>query len=156
MLNYPFPYKDDDFNIALSRASRELHDAITQQGTTFKEHVSSYLKARQELEASVSANDWKYLELQFWAEGVARWTEIEIALRSSDNKISESGNSLKQRTISSLIALDAVKFGREIAYPYGATEAMLLDRCSPTWRQDYPAVTSLGSLIKAINPNNCH
>lgn len=155
MLNYPFPYKDENFNTALSRASRELHDAITQHGASFQEHVSGYLKARQELEASVPANDWKYLELQLWAEGVARWTEIEIAIRSSDHKIAESGESLKQRTISSLLALDAVKFEREIAYPYGAAEAMLLDRCNPTWRQDYPAVVSLGVLVKAIDPSNC-
>src|SRR5690606_32251335 len=155
MLNYPFPYKDENFNAALSRATHELHEAITQHDTSSQEHVSVYLKARQELEASVPANDWKYLELQLWAEGVARWTEIEIAMRSSDHKVAESGDSLKQRTISSLLALDATKSGREIAYPYGAGEAMLLDRCNPTWRQDYSAVMSLGALVKAIDPGNC-
>ena len=155
MLNYPFPYEDESFNAALLKAAHELHEAITQSDSSFQEDVSVYLKARQELEASVSASDWKYLELQLWAEGVARWTEIEIAMRSSDHKVAESGDSLKQRTISSLLALDATKSGREIAYPYGAGEAMLLDRCNPTWRQDYSAVMSLGALVKAIDPGNC-
>lgn len=156
MLNYPFPYKDDNFNAALSRASRELHNAITSQDTPIHDQVSRYLRARQELEASVPGNDWKYLELQLWAEGVARWTEIEIALRSPDHTVAESGGSLKQRTISSLLTLDGAKHGREIAYPYGAAEAMLLDRCSQTWKQDYPAVMSLGALINAINQDRCH
>lgn len=156
MLNYPFPYEDDNFNEALSRASRELHDAITQQDTPIHDQVSRYLKARQELEASVPGNDWKYLELQLWAEGVARWTEIEIALRSPDHAVVESGDSLKQRAISSLLVLDGAKHGREIAYPYGAAEAILLDRCSQTWRQDYPTAMSLGALIKTINPDRCH
>lgn len=155
MLNYPFPYKDESFNAALSKAAHELHEAITQHDSSSQEHVSVYLKARQELEASVSANDWKYLELQLWAEGVARWTEIEIAMRSSDHKVAEAGDSLKQRTISSLLALDATKSGREIAYPYGAAEAILLDRCNLTWRQDYSAVMTLGALVKAIDPSNC-
>ena len=155
MLNYPYPYKDENFNAALSRASHALHDAITQHGASYEEHVLGYLKARQELEASVSANDWKYLELQLWAEGVARWTEIEISMRSSDQVISESGNLLKQRTIASLLTLDAARHGREIAYPFGAAEAMLLDPCNGTWRQDYPAVLALGALVKAIDPGKC-
>jgi hypothetical protein len=155
MLNYPFPYKDEIFNAALSKAAHQLHEAITQHDIS-SQHVSAYLKARQELEATVPANDWKYLELQLWAEGVARWTEIEIAMRSSDHKVSESGGSLKQRTIASLLALDATKSGREIAYPYGAAETMLLERCNLTWRQDYSAVMSLGRLVKAIDPSNCH
>ncbi len=155
MLNYPFPYKDEHFNAALSRASHDLHEAITQHDASSQEHVSAYLKARQELQASVSASDWKYLELQLWAEGVARWTEIEIAMRSSDHKVAESGAELKHRTISSLLALDATKLGREIAYPFGAAEAMLLERCKPGWRHDYPAVMSLGALVEGIDPSGC-
>lgn len=155
MLNYPFPYKDATFNSSLSKAAHELHDVVTQHDASLQEHVSGYLKARQELEASVSANDWKYLELELWAEGVARWTEIEIALRSDDHEVAASGDWLKQHTISSLLALDAPDSGREIVYPYGAAEAMLLDRCNATWRQDYPAVMSMGALVKAIDPSKC-
>lgn len=156
MLNYPFPYEDDNFSAALSTAANQLHKTITQPGASIQQHVSIYLSTRQKLESSVSVNDWKYLELQLWAEGVARWTEIEIATRSPDRKVVESGDSLRRRTISSLLALDAVKSGREIVYPYGATEAMLLERCTSTWRQNYPGVMSLGALVKEIDPSRCH
>jgi hypothetical protein len=155
MLNHPFPYGDEQFELALSRAARALYDAVNQHGTSFQEQVSNYLEARQALEAAVPADDWKYLELQLWMEGVARWTETEIALSSSDSGVVASGRALRQRTVSSLLGLDAAQLGREIVYPYGAAEAMLLERCDPTWRQVYPAVLSLGALIKAIEPDNC-
>lgn len=155
MLNYPFPYREEQFELALSRAAQQLHDAINQHGTSFQEQVSIYLKARQALEAAVPAEDWRYLELQLWMEGVARWTEIEIALGSSNSGVVASGRALRQRTVSSLPGLDAAQLGRALVYPYGATEAMLLERCKPTWRQGYPAVLSLGALVKAIEPDNC-
>ncbi|MGY0633796.1 hypothetical protein [Luteimonas sp. A478] len=156
MLNYPFPYGSDEFGNALKRASHKLHGVVAQLEASLHESVSSYLEARQELEDSVSPRDWKYMELQLWAEGVARWAEIEVSAISSDSRISESGEALRQRTVSSLLDLDPTRLGREVAYSYGAAEAMLLDRCNPNWRRDYSSVMSLGELLNAINPSSCH
>ena len=123
--------------------------------SSIQQQVAVYLKARQSLELSVSKEDWKYLELQLWAEGVARWTEIKISEQTSDNEIVESGKSLRARSIASLLTLDPEQSGRVIVYPYGAAEAMLLERCKSNWRSVYPDVMSLGSLIDAINLSDC-
>jgi hypothetical protein len=156
MLNYQFPYENEKFIANLTDASHSLHDAIMSKPSSFQQQVAGYLKARQKLEMSVSPNDWKYIELQLWAEGVARWTEIEISERTSDREIVESGKSLRKQTISSLLTLDPTQSGRGIVYPYGAAEAILLERCKPNWRREYPDTMVLGSMIKKINLSNCH
>jgi len=156
MLNYKFPYKKEKFIVKFADASRALHDAITSKPSSVQQQVSRYLKSRQKLEMSVSTNDWKYFELQLWAEGVARWTEFKISERTSDREIVESGESLRKQTISSLLTLDPTQSGRGIVYPFGAAEAILLERCKPNWRREYPDTMSLGSLIKTIKLSDCH
>ena len=156
MLNYQFPYKKEIFVANLDDASHALHSAIMSKPPLLQQQVSHYLQARQKLEMSVSANDWKYFELQLWTEGVARWTDIEISERTSDREIVESGKLLREQTISALLTLDPAQSGRGIAYTYGVAEAILLERCKPNWRREYPDTMDLGSMIKKINLSNCH
>lgn len=155
MLNYPFPYKNEKFNVAFSVASRALKAAVLSNSADLERLAAVYLQERQKLEMTVTANDWKYLELGLWAEGVARWTEIEIAKQSADQSVVASGKSLREKTLSSLTVLNPIELEREIVYPYGAAESMLLERCKKDWRLHYPKTMSLGAIVKTIDPSQC-
>lgn len=155
MLNYPFPYQDEAFTSALATAAATLHAAVTSGPDQVKVQAARYLADRAALERTVSAKDWTYLEMQLWAEGVARWTELELARSSPDPAVVASGQALAGRTLASLARLNPAASGRELAYPLGAAEAMLLNRCMADWRDAYPQTLALGALVKRMNPKAC-
>jgi hypothetical protein len=155
MLNYPFPYSSETFGAALAASSRALREAVLASPKEVRKRVSAYLKTRHRMEATVPPEPWKYLEFELWAEGVARWTEIDIAEQTSDPALNASGKELREHTLSTLLTLDPKDLGREIVYPYGAAEAMLLERCAPDWRRRYSETLSLGSLVLAIDAKKC-
>ena len=155
MLNYPFPYKDDHFRKAFDTAKVALHDAVTANHATLKRKVAAYLGSRAAMEATVPQQDWKYLELELWYEGVARWTDIAISERTPDRAVRAAGTGARKDALDSLASLDPAGDERLIVYPYGAAEAMLLERCNNRWRNAYPATMSLGALVKTIDPAKC-
>ena len=155
MLEYPFPYRDPAFNRAFAKARLALQRAVTGSGKGLARQVARYLSVRTALEASVPAKDWRYLELELWYEGVARWTDIELAERSTDAALRQSGTQERTHVMSSLASLDPRVKQREIVYAYGAAEAMLLQRCVPDWRAGYADVMALGALVKTIQPGQC-
>ena len=155
MLNYPFPYANTSFAEALASASTSLRRAVVSGRSTVNRRVHDYLRARDALEGVVSPDEWKYFELELWTEGVARWTEIEISERTSDKRLQASGSAMRKRTIAALTSMKPRQLRREIVYPYGAAEAMLLERCAPDWHRGYRQTLSLGSLVKAIDPKEC-
>lgn len=83
MFNCLFPYKNERFNAAFSVAGRALKAVVLNSSADRERLAATYLQARQKLEMTVASNDWKYLELGLWAEGVARWTEIEITKQNA-------------------------------------------------------------------------
>ena len=155
MLEYPFPYRSQAFNKAFKRSRLALQRALTSSGRAVRKDVANYLSARAELEASVPAKDWRYLELELWYEGVARWTDLVMAERSSSPPLQQSGAEERTHVVASLASLDPRLKEREIVYEYGAAEAMLLQRCVPGWQASYPNVLALGALVKAIEPDKC-
>lgn len=155
MLEYPFPYGDHAFTEAFQAARVALHEAVTARSRAVGARVARYLKARAALEASVAPKDWRYLELELWYEGVARWTDITLAERSSDPQVRQSGSAARAQVLSSLPSLDPAESKRLIVYPFGAAEAMLLERCDRDWRARYVGTMALGALVKAIRPGAC-
>lgn len=155
MLNYPFPYANDEFQSKLLSAAEALNAAVLSDRISIQHLTKAYIIHRGALERSVPAADWKYLEMQLWAEGVARLTEIELSRSFPNAAVVASGRSLKERTLKSLTTIDARKMKRQIVYPYGAAEAMLLERCYSGWRSDYMKTLAIGPLINKINPDSC-
>jgi hypothetical protein len=150
MLNYPFPYADRAAGEAYGEASRTLGAALVARGRPdFLAAFDLYLTRRRAFAATVDSKAWRYLEFQLWQEGVARWTEIAIARRSRNAELEAEAAKVEQRLIERLSKPNLKEQGRELAYPYGAGEALLLDACGPGWRAAYPGTLELGSLLTA-------
>jgi hypothetical protein len=152
MINYPFPYRDKKINDDFSALAVQLAKALeAADSKSFQTEFDAYLNLRKSFNASLSEKDYRYLSFQFWKEGTARYTEYEIAkLASKDYKPSKDFTKLKdykpyrevadywrQKTIESLKTIRLEKLEREIVYPFGAAEAMLLDRAKIVWKPRY-------------------
>jgi hypothetical protein len=154
MLNFAFPYGDAGAGEAFALSSRALTDALAARGTArFLPAFDRYLAARRAFSHGVGERNWRYLELQLWQEGVARWTEIELGRAYPDAAVRASARDLEAATLNQLRAPDLKGQGREIAYPLGAGEAMLLQACGPAWRKAYPRVLAVGPLLEAARAN---
>lgn len=150
MLNFPFPYDRLTSANAYRAVSTALRAALDLRGKAgFLRAYDRYLSRRAAFAATVDARSWRYLEFQLWQEGVARWTEIAIARRSGDPELRAEANRVESRLLERLAAPDLKAQRRELAYPYGAGEALLLEACGPAWRSRYPRTLELGSLLDA-------
>ena len=123
----------------------------TKKGPAFSAKLAVYLKARQGLQKSLSPDDYKYLSFQLWKEGVARYTEIRIAKLAADNyKPSKEFRALKDFTSFEVVANQIMSVTlkelstsrienqkRELFYPLGGGEGLLLDRVNPMWQSRY-------------------
>lgn len=149
MLNYPFPYDRPDVVKAQAAASQALADALAARQTRdFYPKFDAYLARRRAFEAASGQRNWRYVELQLWQEGVARWTEIALGKAYPDKAVAESAGKLEERTLAALRSPDLPGQKREFVYAFGAGEAMLMEACGPQWRTRYPSVLELGSLIE--------
>lgn len=149
MLNFPFPYEQPAVVSAHRTASLALSDAVAaREGPEFETRLALYLKARSAFRASVGDRNWRYAEFQLWQEGVARWTEIVLGLQYRDPEVRAAAEDLRRRTLAELKSPDLGAQGRIFAYAHGAAEAMLLERCDPTWRTRYPGTLSLAPLLE--------
>lgn len=149
MLNYPFPYQRAAAASAYAAASTDLADALRLRGRPgFLAAFDRYLAGRRRFAASVSPRDWRYIEFQLWQEGTARWTEIQLGKIYPDAQVQDASLALERRTIAQLRRPNLGAQRRELAYPLGAGEAMLMSACGPAWRSDYPSVLSHGPLLR--------
>lgn len=152
MLNFAFPYERAEVAQQFSVASRALADALgARKGKEFREKLSAYLSERKRLRDLLAADDDKYLSFQLWKEGVARYTEFRVASEAAARyKPTREFASLKDftpfaedaaRSLSAVMDdLEKMSLGerrRTAFYPFGAAEALLLDRARPRWREKY-------------------
>jgi hypothetical protein len=136
MLNFPFPYAPSRSHYG--EAARQLHAALVANNRQqVRDRAIAFVAARRAWQASVSASEWRYLDFQLWQEGVARWTEMELGLRSRNTALSAEARVMRAEILTALSTLAAAPAAREIVYPLGAGEAMLLERLDPDWRGCY-------------------
>lgn len=148
MLNFPFPYDDPAAGEAYAAASKALADALDRRGEAdFAEHFDRYLATRGRFAGSVGQRNWRYLDFQLWQEGTARWTEIQLGKTYPDLRVREAALALERATLDQLRKPDLERQKRELAYPFGAAEAMLMSACGPEWREAYPSVLAHGELL---------
>jgi hypothetical protein len=154
ILNYPFPYDDPAVSAAFTLASNALADAVAARATPqFGSAFDSYIEARQALAASAGEDNWRYMELQLWQEGVARWTEIRLGKWYPRQDVRDSAERLEDSTLAELRSPNLPEKKRVALYAYGAGEAMLLQACGHGWRADYPNQMALGPLLAAARSN---
>jgi len=151
MLNYAFPYDRKDVQEQFVAMSLALNAAIKAAPDERQERVRDYLEAKQKFQSLVSADDYRYFSFQLWKEGIARYTEYQIArLAAAKFRPSKTYRALKdyqpfadvaKRTYEGIFRqLLNQRLGeskREVVYSFGAAEGLLLDTIHPRWRQQY-------------------
>jgi hypothetical protein len=135
-----------------SVAARALRAALgARKGKDFRDKLAAYLSERQRLRDLLAADDYKYLSFQLWKEGVARYTEYRVAKEAAARyKPTKEFASLKDFTpfaedaarslivvMSDLEKMSLSERRRTAFYPFGAAEALLLDRARPRWQEKY-------------------
>lgn len=152
MLNYPFPYQDKKINEDFSNLAKQLAKTLeTSDKKSFQIELENYLQMRKQFNSTLSEKDYKYLSFQLWKEGTARYTEIQIAKLASQNyqpnkdfaklkdfkSYREVTDYWERQIIKALKNMNLAETGREVVYPFGAAEAMLLDKAKIKWKQRY-------------------
>ena len=140
MLNYEFPYADQAVELRYERLTNALAKALDARGTGNFAHSLRDVKARwRELRENLSEEDYRYLQFQWWQEGVARYVELKVAERAAS--VSCVGGSAHRDVLSkmmnSLKDPSLTEQKRVAFYAAGAAIALLLDETSPHWKTDY-------------------
>ncbi|HYC58081.1 MAG TPA: hypothetical protein VEK79_00800 [Thermoanaerobaculia bacterium] len=146
MLNYAFPYADPAVQQRFERFSHALAKAVRARGTVaFTPALREVKSTWRELRDNLTADDYAYLRLQLWQEGIPRYAELMLASKASTvacvAKVQPSMSVVAEETLAGILrSLDNPKLGerqREVVYATGAAIALLLDETSPSWKVDY-------------------
>lgn len=152
MLNYPFPYDSAEVQLRFAGLARTLADAASLGGSVpAAEALRSVADARVHLRASLSAENYRYLAFQMWQEGVARYTELQVARMAARHyRPSAAFMTLPdytgfaveadaiEREIRAGVSRVQLAATRRIAfYPAGAATALLLDSAVSGWKRHY-------------------
>jgi len=149
MLDFPVPYGDVALGDAFAQASRSLAAVVgAKDSKDFKAKLRNYLAARNAFSAAAGERNWRYIEFQLWQEGVARWTEIRLGRIYPDPEVRKAAAALEDETRAALASPDLKRQRRVFVYAYGAAEAMLIDRCNPSWREHYFETLSLKTSLE--------
>jgi hypothetical protein len=150
MLNFPFPYDAPGVAKTYGDAAQALRSALGGG------EPRPFLAARTRLRESLGGggDDLKYLDFQLWKEGVARYTQVRVARFAGSTRYAPTpafaalpdyptatyaalARELEEKILDELSKLTLSGDRRAVVYPYGAGEALLLDRLRPCWRDQY-------------------
>ncbi len=149
MLDFPFPYDSPPVAKAYGAAAEALRSALGGAD------AAAFLAARARFRGTVAGDDLKYFDFQLWKEGVARYTQVRVARFASDPAryspspafaaqpgyrvvtYSALARELEETILDELATQTLAEARRVVVYPYGAGEALLLDRLRPCWRDQY-------------------
>jgi hypothetical protein len=151
MLNYAFPYDNKEVQDQFATMSQLLSDAIGSPKTVRAEKLRAYLEARQKFQQLLAPDDYKYFSFQFWKEGIARYTEYQLARLAAARyqpgkefralkdyqSFADVAKETRERTLRQLLTQKLGQSRREVVYSFGASEALLLDEVNPRWRKRY-------------------
>ena len=146
MLNHPFPYEDEDVNTQLKLIAINLLslDTIEKQ-TVLKKHKL----LKKALRGEIGDEHYKYLNLQLWQEGYARYIEHELTKDWIENfdQIDQDEFQLEEITklqqqqetefLSHLQKSSPKELKRVYFYALGAAEARLVAETNPSWKSMY-------------------
>jgi hypothetical protein len=152
MLNYPFPYDSAVVQERFRELARSLSRALEAVGSPeFHDYVAAYRRAEGELRAGLSDRDARYLAFQLWQEGIARYTEDQVAQLAARSytptrafrelpdftPFSEAADSIRRGILRRLREPELGTRKRVAFYPLGAALGLLLDAATPQWKRHY-------------------
>lgn len=136
MLEYEFPYDQRRVANAIRNMADDLIKALEARDTDdFPMRIRRYRATRERARNIVSDADWRYIELQLWQEGGARWTEG--ALAGLSRNFAHAAIDAEDRVIRELTVLELRGHRRAALYSLGAGEVMLLEAGGVDWRTSY-------------------
>jgi hypothetical protein len=151
MLNYPFPYEKSEIDESFNHLRDLLFAAVAEKdNNSFAKLADQYVAERKKFLAQLSPDDHRYISFQLWQEGIARYTQIiaaetaasyrptpEFAALPDYEPFAAYAERARKETFNELKRADLAKWKRIVFYSFGATEAMLLDRLNPKWKNEY-------------------
>jgi hypothetical protein len=152
MLNYPFPYDSVGVGESFAVLCQRLGDAVSRsERVPLRVRVRAFEWAKEALRAKLGVDDYAYFSFQVWQEGVARYTEYQLArLAAVAYKptaafaalpdfvpFAQDAEETRAHVLNELARMALDQSRRTAFYHEGAAEAMLLDRVNPGWRALY-------------------
>ncbi len=151
MLNYAFPYDKKEVQNQFAKMSKLLAEAIEAPKSERAKKVAVYLQARREFQQMLNADDYRYFSFQLWQEGIARYTEYHVARLASlgyepsktfcalrdFTSFEQTASAIHDRIFKQLLTQKLGESKREVFYPFGAAEGLLLDKVNPRWKSRY-------------------
>ena len=152
MLNYPFPYDSPAVQDHFRTLAHAVAAALEAHGTpAFRERVEEVRTAEMRLRQAVAPADARYLAFQSWQEGVARYTEDQVAQLAAHGytpgpaferlpdytPAAVAADSIRARILSGLRSAALGRDRRGAFYSLGAGIALLLDWAEPDWKARY-------------------
>lgn len=151
MLNYAFPYDRKEVQEQFALLSHALAEAIQARPADRAKTLAAYLDARQKFQQMLFPDAYKYFSFQLWQEGIARYTELAIATLASRRfqtsrefralkdytSFAEVAKQTRARIVRQLLNQKLGDSQREVVYPVGAAEGLLLDRVNSRWKNRY-------------------
>ena len=148
MLDYPFPYKDEEINKQFKVMGNSLYKAVMSKE---RRDYDDFMKERKKFTDMLDEDDYKYFSFQVWQEGIARYTELVLAeligesykptpeLESMEGYLpfKEVYERILSKELSMLEDISLKDLKRIAYYPVGAAEGLLMDYFNPGWREKY-------------------
>jgi hypothetical protein len=151
MLSYAFPYDRKDVQDQFALLSELLAKAIQARRSDRAKTLVAYLDARRKFQQMLAPDDYRYFSFQLWQEGIARYTEYAVANVAAGKfrpgkafralkdytSLAEVAQQTRERIFRQLITQKLAESKREVVYPFGAAEGLLLDKVNPRWKGRY-------------------
>ncbi|MFL5617812.1 MAG: hypothetical protein ACJ79A_05380 [Gemmatimonadaceae bacterium] len=151
MLNYAFPYDSSVVQSRFGALAAHLDSALSATvPDARRSHWLAARVARVALRAALSPDDDRYLAFQMWQEGVARYTELQVARFAARHFTPTAAFRALPDFIPFATAAERIEAGihaglraplsqnRRVAfYPVGAAYAVMLDEDDEGWKQKY-------------------
>jgi hypothetical protein len=151
MLNYPFPYDSLPVQRDVADLGRALYASLTSRASDRAARAAEYLVVRHRLRDALSAPDYRYLDFQLWQEGVARYTEYQVARLAATaytpsfaftslpdyTPFAARADELRADILHGVESTSLATQKRIVVYPLGAATALLLDEVAPRWKSLY-------------------
>jgi len=150
-LNYAFPYEDSLLNIQYENYVIALTDAVYNiDKNDFDEYFDRYISERLRFKELLSPDDYSYMSLQLWQEGIAEYTEYKflesMGAYSTSKNVAELSDFIPfdlyktkhfEDNMKTLSELRLSEGKRVCFYAPGFAEGILLDKVYPEWRDEY-------------------
>lgn len=147
MLNHPFPYEEVE---VVKKINEMANNLLRLHGETApKKVLTQHLRLKEELKNIVDEEHYRYMNLQLWQEGFARFLELSMLNHWIENfdqieqdrfGKSELITYFREYQSQILVSLEDTPINeskRVYFYALGAAEAMLIKKVNSDWKSTY-------------------